>query len=309
VSRFALSTAWHIARITDARELLALPARLGFGGVELSSVGLDLAAEVREVAGDGYPPIVSLHAPCPVPYPGAARLDDLAALDERRRRAAVDFTKATVDMAAAVGARAIVLHLGTVEGTLPQPAVVQAMEDGMKVGMKVGMEAGDRDEWKALLAKGLAARKAVADRHLDRCMASLEALTAHAAGSGVRLGAETRYEYNDLPSFEEFAVILREFGHRGVGYWHDVGHAHAQQVLGLATPRQYLERYGENLLGFHLHDARSTRDHLPPGEGEVDFEALRAYARPEHLRVFEVFSVQPEERLDRSLRYLEELNL
>jgi len=305
VSRFALSTAWHVARVTDARELLGLPARLGFGGVELSSVGVDLAAEVRQVAGDGYPPIVSLHAPCPVPYAGAARLDDLAALDERRRRAAVDFTKATVDMAAAVGARAIVLHLGTVEGTLPQPAIVQAME----AGMKAGMEVGDGDEWKALLAEGLAARRAAADRHLDRCMASLEALTAHAAGSGVHLGAETRYEYNDLPNFEEFAVILREFGHRGVGYWHDVGHGHAQQVLGLATPAQYLERYGEHLLGLHLHDARLTRDHLPPGEGDVDFEALRAYARPEHLRVFEVFSVQPEERLDRSLRYLEELNL
>ena len=301
MSRFALSTAWHIGRVTEARELLGLPARLGFGGVELSSVGLDLAAEVREVAGDGYPPIVSLHAPCPVPYPGAARLDDLAALDERRRRAAVDFTRATVDMAVAVGARAVVLHLGTVEGTLPQPAIVQAME--------AGIEAGDGGEWKALLAKGLAARKAVADRHLDRCLASLEALTDHAAGSGVHLGAETRYEYNDLPNIEEFAVILREFGHRGVGYWHDVGHGHALQVLGLATPAQYLERYGEHLLGFHLHDARSTRDHLPPGEGEVDFEALRVYARPEHLRVFEVFSVQPDERLDRSLRYLEEIDL
>ncbi len=297
MSRFALSTAWHIGRVTEAHELLSLPARLGFGGVELSSVGMDLAAEVREVAGDGYPPVVSLHAPCPVPYPGAARLDDLAELDENRRRAAVDFTKATVDMAVAVGARAIVLHLGTVEGTLPQPAIVQAME------------AGDEGEWKVMLAHGLAARQVRQERHLDRCMASLEALTAHAAGSGVRLAAETRYEYNDLPNFEEFAEILREFGGRGVGYWHDVGHAHTQQVLGLATPTQYLERYGEHLLGFHLHDARSTRDHLPPGEGEVDFAALRSHARPEHLRVFEVFSVRPEERLDRSLRYLEDLNL
>lgn len=297
MSRFALSTAWHIGRVTEARELLSLPARLGFGAVELSSVGRDLAAEVREVAGDGYPPIVSLHAPCPMPYPGAARLDDLAALDERRRRDAVDFTKATVDTAVAVGARAVVIHLGKVEDTVPQPAIVRAME------------AGDEGGWKTMLAQGLAERQAGRQRHLDRCLASLDALTTHAAGSGVRLAAETRYEYNDLPSFEEFGPILLEFGHLGVGYWHDVGHCHTQQVLGLATPMQYLERYGEHLMGFHLHDARSTRDHLPPGEGEVDFAALRPYARPEHLRVFEVFTVQPEERLNRSLRYLEELNL
>lgn len=301
LSPFALSTAWHIARVTEARELLGLPARLGFGGVELSSVGMDLAAEVREVVGDGFPPVVSLHAPCPVPYPGAARLDDLAALDERRRRAAVDFVKATVDLAAAVGARAIVLHLGTVEGILPQPAIVRAME--------AEAESGGDGEWRVLLAQGLAERQARAGRHLDRCMVSLEALAAHADGSGVRLGAETRYEYNDLPNFEEFAEILREFKDRGVGYWHDVGHAHAQQVLGLATSAQYLERYADYLIGFHLHDARGTRDHLPPGEGEVDFAALRSHIRPEHLRVFEVFSVRPEERLSRSLRYLEEVNL
>lgn len=297
MARFALSTAWHAARTRDAAEILRVPARLGFEGIELSSVDSDVTDAVLKTARDGFPPIGSLHAPCPVPYPGAARLDDLASLDEARRGAAVDFTRRTVDFAAAIGARVVVLHLGTVAGTIAQPVIVEAMEAGLE------------DRWRVLLATGLAQRREGRDRHLERCLRSLETLSAHADGSGVYLGAETRYEYNDLPNLEEFGLILQTFGSRGVGYWHDVGHVHTQQTLGLATPRDYLDRYQSHLLGFHLHDARATRDHLPPGLGEADFEDLRAYARPEHLRVFEVAGIHPENQLTASLEFLKSLGL
>ncbi len=297
MSRFALSTAWHAHRVTQASELLGLPVRLGFDAVELSSVGRDLTQAVEEIARDSMPPIVSLHAPCPMPYAGAERLDDLACLDEDRRQAAVDYTKQTIDLAVALGARVVVLHLGGIEGAIPQRTIVEAME------------AQADKEWKALLAQGRALRRVSRDRHHDRCLRSLEALTAHAAGSGVRLGAETRYQYNDLPDLDEFEPILKAFGERGVGYWHDTGHAHIQEILGLVTPLQYVERYQDHLLGFHLHDARATRDHLPPGEGEVDFAALRPYIRLEHLCVLEVSSGHSAERLAASLRYLQGLDL
>ncbi|MGH2376493.1 MAG: hypothetical protein ACRDIC_23910, partial [bacterium] len=104
MTSFALSSAWHASRITDASELIDLPARLGFGAVELSSVGLDVTRALQHLASAGALPIVSVHAPCPVPYPGAARLDDLACLDDRRRQASVDYTRATIDLAAALGA-------------------------------------------------------------------------------------------------------------------------------------------------------------------------------------------------------------
>ncbi len=290
--RFALSTAWHAPWVTDARELLAVPARLGFEGVELSSISPELTRALQQIIPSGALPVVSLHAPTPVPYPGAERLDDLASPDEHRRLAAVDHHKQTIDVAASAGARVVVLHLGGIDGTIPQRTIVEAMETP------------NQGEWKALLAQGLALRQAARKRHLDRCLVSLEALVTHAAGSGVRLGAETRYSYNDLPDLDEFEAILDAFGERGVGYWHDTGHAHTQETLGLTLPRQYVERYGHHLLGFHLHDARGTRDHLPPGEGEVDFGALRPSMRPEHVCVLEVFSGHPPERVTASLKYL-----
>jgi sugar phosphate isomerase/epimerase len=170
------------------------------------------------------------------------------------------------------------------------------------------MEAGD-EGWRDLLARGLAQRRAARDRHFLLCLESLQALTAHAAGSGVRLAAETRYHYNDIPDFEEFASILEMFASRGVGYWHDVGHAHTQQTLGLATAQAYLSRYRSHLLGFHLHDAKGTRDHWPPGEGEIDFGALRAYAHADHLYVCEVASRHPANHLAASLEFLRDLGL
>ncbi|MGQ0551291.1 MAG: sugar phosphate isomerase/epimerase family protein, partial [Armatimonadota bacterium] len=290
MTRFALSSAWHASNVTDARELLDVPARLGFDAVELSSVGVELTRPLQQLATAGTLPIVSVHAPCPVPYPGASRLDDLASLDDRRRQASVDYTKATIDLASALGAPVVVLHLGSIEGTIPQRDIFEAVE------------AQHTSRWKALLAEGLATRRALRDRHLDLCLHSLEILLAHAAGSGVSLGTETRYHYFDLPDVHEFQAILATFGDRGLGYWHDTGHAHLQELLGLAAPGQYLERYHGHLLGLHLHDVRGTRDHLPPGEGEVDFTTLRAYVRAEHARVLEIAGGHPADRVAASLR-------
>lgn len=290
-SRFALSTGWHLAHIDEPAQIPSLTAELGFDGIELSSLSAEAAGALRGLLASEPLPVVSIHAPCPIPYEGAARLDDLACTDDRRRRAAVDYTKRTIDLAAGVDAGAVVIHLGAVPVSIPQSAIVAAMEQR-------------DDQWRDLLARGLAEREARVQRHFDLAIESLGDLTAHLHGSGVRLAVETRYEYNSLPNVDEFATILDRFAKHGVRYWHDVGHAHTQAVLGLATHQDYLDRYHTHLLGFHIHDAQGTRDHLPPGEGEIDFAALVRYLRPEHLRVLEVASRHPAHQVARSREYL-----
>lgn len=290
-SRFALSTGWHLAHIDEPEQILSLTAELGFDGIELSSLSTEAAGALQEVLTSEPLPVVSIHAPCPIPYDGAARLDDLACTNDRRRRAAIDYTKRTIDLASGVGAGAVVIHVGAVPVSIPQSAVVDAMERR-------------DDQWRNLLARGLAERAAGAERYLDLAIESLDELTAHLRGSGVLLAAETRYEYNSLPNVDEFATILDRFASHGVRYWHDVGHAHTQAVLGLATQRDYLDRYHAHLLGFHIHDAKGARDHWPPGEGEIDFAALVAYLRSEHLRVLEVAGHHPAHHVARSREYL-----
>ena len=104
----------------------------------------------------------------------------------------------------------------------------------------------------------------------------------------MRLGLENRYHYHELPGIDDFALFFREFEGAPLGYWHDCGHAHAGEVLGLYTALDLLDRYGFRLVGCHLHDARGLDDHLPPGRGEIDFASLISYLKPETLQVIEL---------------------
>jgi sugar phosphate isomerase/epimerase len=42
------------------------------------------------------------------------------------------------------------------------------------------------------------------------------------------------------------------------------------------------------LVGVHVHDAAGLKDHLPPGTGEIDFEAIRPHLKPETPFVIEL---------------------
>ncbi|MBW2138526.1 MAG: TIM barrel protein [Deltaproteobacteria bacterium] len=94
-----------------------------------------------------------------------------------------------------------------------------------------------------------------------------------AESEGIGLGIENRYYYYELPTLDNLRTIFEEFEGSPIGYWHDTGHAHANEVLGIIRRGELLEAYGGRLLGIHVHDARGLEDHLVPGAGEIDFRA------------------------------------
>jgi len=102
-------------------------------------------------------------------------------------------------------------------------------------------------------------------------------------------------------------MILARFRSEQVGYWHDVGHAQVQENIGIARHRELLEAYADDLIGVHLHDAVRLDDHLAPGQGDVDFDALRPFLKPEHIKILEVHSKVPRENLIEGIRYVREL--
>jgi sugar phosphate isomerase/epimerase len=75
-----------------------------------------------------------------------------------------------------------------------------------------------------------------------------------------------------------FDVVLPLIEEQGVGICLDVGHLAWQGGGELA----FLEKHGERVREIHLHDAvlaspaqgKRARDHLPLGQGELDYEAL-----------------------------------
>jgi len=123
--------------------------------------------------------------------------------------------------------------------------------------------------------------------------ASVGELRAHALERGVALAFENRERPDELPLDDQFGELFAGIAQpNNAGYWHDTGHAHLKERLGLIDHRAHLEKNAARLLGFHLHDvSRDGRDHQAIGEdgaGGVDFEMVRRFWKPHHLLVLEL---------------------
>ncbi len=114
----ALSTCWHADRVKEGNELLREAAGLGFSAVELShntrySLWPGILSAHRQ---PGTPKIEVLHNFCPVPvevlrpHPNAYEFSDPRG---PARRLAERHTLETLEAAAAVGAKLVVLHIGS----------------------------------------------------------------------------------------------------------------------------------------------------------------------------------------------------
>ena len=144
---------------------------------------------------------------------------------------------------------------------------------------------------------------------MDAALFSLERLNREAEKRGLMLGIENRYHLNEIPNFEEIGRILAHFQGGHIGYWHDVGHAKVQENLGILPQKELLAAYGSRLLGIHLHDVEGLEDHLPPGRGEMDYEEIRPYLNPSHIKILEIKSRVSREDLMAGIRKIEDLGM
>src|SRR2546425_1440550 len=113
---FAFSTCWNSKRHTDGRAMLAEVRALGFEYAELGhATRMSLVDGIRSAVSAGEIKISSLHNFCPLPLGVNGPAPDYylpSSHKEREREMAVRHTLRTIDFAASLGARAVVLHLG-----------------------------------------------------------------------------------------------------------------------------------------------------------------------------------------------------
>ena len=136
--------------------------------------------------------------------------------------------------------------------------------------------------------KKLGEREKEKSVYLDNVLRSLEDLISTAEQNDIILGLENRYHYHELPGPDVFEIIFEKFAGAPIGYWHDTGHAHAQESLGIIPADELLKRYHNNLVGMFMHDARGLDDHLPPGTGEIDFKKIGNRMGNDTLKVIEL---------------------
>ncbi len=284
-------------------------ADLGFEYVELShGIRITLVPGILTALEEGVIKVASCHNFCPLPTGvthAAPNLYMPSAADAREREQWLLQSKRTIDFAAQIGARKVVLHLGSVEFFWFNPARRLDAYGEAHAGADLAKDA----KYQKLLAKGLARLKGRMPPYWDNVKAGLAALLPYAEQKGVLLGFENREAFDELPLDADHADLIAALAKPGAcGYWHDTGHARIKQDMGLLEHRAHLAQNAPHAIGFHLHDVSAEgHDHQPIGTGKVDFEMVSSFWRPEHTLVLEFSPRLTPEEVATSKRRVEEL--
>jgi sugar phosphate isomerase/epimerase len=280
---FAFSTCWNSHRHSDGRAMLAEVRALGFEYAELGhGTRLSLLDGIQQAVAAGEIKISSLHNFCPLPLGMNGPAPDCylpSSRDDFERQQAVRHTLRTIDCAAALGARAVVLHLGLV----PMRNYTMKLLD---------LHVRGRAETRRFLRirdKAQAVRALRREKSLEQVFRTLDAVIPRASEMGVRLGMETRFGIEEIPNEEEANLIMARFGPDSIAYWHDVGHAQVKENLGLMRHETILERFRGRTAGMHLQDvAPPAFDHQPPGFGAFDFARLAPFVTDDMVLAWEI---------------------
>jgi len=300
---FALSTAWNASGHKDGTHVIDEIKDCGFDSVELNfTLTSRMVGDISSIVKKGGIKVRSLHNYCPIPEglkQNEASPDyySLASLDKDERRMAIHYTKRTIEEAATLGAKAVVLHCGKVNSPDYTRKLIELYEKGKK----------DCEEFTSIKDKMFSERRSNSKLHIDTILTSLGELNAYAEKKRIMLGVENRFYFTEIPSLEEIGLILEEFRGSAIYYWHDAGHAQVFEELGFAGHKDYLNNYSGSMVGIHLHDIKGCHDHLAPGRGSLDFSIFKPYIRTDTLKIIEAHKTASTDDIKRAKAYLENI--
>ena len=294
----ALSTSYFAGRGLSPAEMAAQTRALGFESVELGyfTRDIELAAWEDALAKEGLT-VTSLHSFCPMPIsmpqmgPEAFSLADP---DPAERRAAVEAMLRTLDCAVRFGASAIVNHGGRVSMHTRGGFFSRGVPYRSQLSKALARPPHVPDRALAEYEFGL--REQAAPAWIDGVSESLEVLLPRFEAAGRVLAFENLPGLEAFPDPAEMTLLRRRFPSPALGAWYDIGHGERKARVGDWPVAETLELTADFTVGMHIHDVRGLEeDHCAPGEGSVDYEALRPLmTKPGILHIFEPApSVEP----------------
>jgi len=297
----AISTTWNYSENCNLRQVLSEISGLGIKSIEL---GYNFTAsrlnETTLLLADFGINVVSVHNFCPLPPQNQFRrfftnYYYLSSLDEAERKNAVFYTKQTIDTAAKIGAKIIIVHAGAIE---IDSKYIKQLINLYNQGKILTEDA------QKLREDFLHIRTAKKGPYIDAVLKSFSELVCYAKNMDIKIGLENRYYPNEIPNMDEAALFLKEFTDSGLAYWHDTGHAIAQERLGTIEKNCLLGNFGNYLFGFHLHGTRGLRDHLAPINGDFDSLQISTHlARKDLLKVIEAHQPTTSSELIETMQY------
>ena len=269
---------------------------LGFQNVELGhGIRLTLVEGILKMVEAGSVKITSLHNFCPLPPEITRASPDCyqisSHLDGERERA-VRHTFKTIDFAKRVGAKFVVMHLGSVPIADYTDELVKLAENGKHLSK----------EYVALKLDAVRQREAKQAPPFMRMLECLRRIVEYAGERGIGLGVESRHSFEEIPSEREMIDVLARMDPAIVGYWHDFGHVQVKHNIGFVDHFEWLSHVAPRLLGCHLHDTKwPGRDHLAPFMGDVEYHRLIPLLPKDTLYVFEMSPRRTKEEITTSL--------
>ncbi len=300
-SNLSLSTMSARGRYTNLTEFSRDAGAWGYTAIEANAYVT--SHEMLEALADGPLPLSSLHNPTPNLRSslGMSAYDlNLCSLDEAERREAIGFATGTIEQAARLGARVVVVHLGHV----PIGKEMQRQLHDLWHECKT-----ESPEYIDVQRRIPELRAQTAAIHMDRALETLHELESRARETGILLGLETRHNLHEMPDINEMAMLLAASDPEVVGYWHDTGHAATHEQLGFTTQKEWLQRHSHRMIGIHLHDMNHERDHQCPGDGRIDWDLVRRYTSATAIRVCEIGEWNTIEGLQRAPKFLAEVGI
>ena len=271
---FSLSTNWCNRRLESGEEIADKAMELGFDELELGFHTTQFQVKGVKSRLDQIP-VGSIHAFCPVPISapqGYPELYLLADFDEPGRAIARVHVKKNIEFAAEIGADAVVLHAGRVmcRGFIHRWDVKRRVKRGRKM--------------------------------LDVFKKELEALVPVLERNKVTLCLENLPYLEGFPAEWEVSEVTGDW----VRPWLDTGHDYVRRTNRWPAEAQVQTKPFQPF-GLHINDSLGGDDHLPPGEGKVDFLALKPVAEAARHLVFEPHADVTETALRCGLRHIKGL--
>ena len=299
---YSLSTCWNSHRHTDGRDMLREIRELGFEYAELShGIRISLLPGIFDAVAAGEIKISTLHNFCPLPMGinhAAPNIFKFTSLDKRERENAWRHSIKTLETAARLNARLVVLHMGCLDMKDYTEKLLDLVEAGQR----------ESDKYRNLCEEAQNKRESKKEKYVVAANEMLARLAEEAKAKGVKLGIENREAVEEIPFESDFAFFLKDFPDPTIGYWHDTGHAQIKENLGFIQHAMHLEAMAPRLYGFHIHDVQPPgTDHCPPGSGMIDFAALKPFVKPDHIKVFELNPGVTVEALQQGVAHLKKI--
>ena len=284
---------------------------MGFEYAELShGIRVTLVPGILKAVSEGWIKISSTHNFCPLPVGvmhAAPNYYQPSSPNKQERDMWAHQTLQTLELTSKIEAPYVVMHSGSIVGRF----FFDPFKKVESLRSSLGPEADltENMEFQAALDKATAKVMKKADLALQNNVYAFSRVLPEAKKLGLRLCAENREGFMELPvdsKFSQFLDMLPE--QESVGYWHDTGHAQIKQLAGLTSQTDLLSVNFDRLCGFHIHDViGNDKDHQELGEGCIDFDSVSKFFRPEHALVLELSPSLRPEAVRSSHEYLLEL--